>query len=99
MFVRTPGTCCRNPTIPLLPEGMSASASPCSDVAVVACVTSTRGDCPDTVMVSLTVPIFITSFSVAVNPDVSRMPSRRTVWKPPSSNCSVKVPIGSGDNR
>ena len=78
---------------------MSASESACNEVAVVACVTSTSGDCPDTVTVSAIVPIFIVSFNVAVNPDVSLMSSNRTVWKPPNSNCRVNAPIGSDDNR
>jgi hypothetical protein len=42
---------------------------------------STMGLLPSTVIVSSTVPMRISAFTVAVKPTVSSMPSRRTVEK------------------
>ncbi len=49
--------------------------------------TSTRGDCPDTVTVSSTVPTRSSALTVAVTPAERSIPSRLIVLKP----ASVKV--------
>jgi len=62
-------------------------------------VVSTSGEAPETVIVSVTAPTFISESTRAVNPTVSRTPSRRTFWNPASSNTTVNTPMGSGDRR
>ncbi len=87
-MIVTPGM--RTPTLNMfLPVG-SASSSVCvmTVCRVVAC-TSTIGVSPVTVMVSATLPTFMSTFSVAMNEPVSSIPSRFTVLNP----VSVKVTV------
>ena len=62
-------------------------------------VTSTTGDWPLTVTLSATVAGFISVFTVAVKPTLTRMPSRITVPNPASSNFSVYSPGGTAAKR
>ena len=55
---------------------------------VMPCV-STIGDSPVTVMVSSSVPTFMSALTCAVKSEVSSMPSRFTVPKPGSVNVTV----------
>jgi hypothetical protein len=55
----------------------------------VTLVVSTMGDSPVTVIVSCSVPTFISAFTVAMKSDVSSMPSRTTVPKPGSVKVTV----------
>ena len=48
-----------------------------------------RGLAPVTVTVSSSAPTFMSAFTVAVNPDVSSMPSRLNVLKPGSVKVTV----------
>ena len=63
----------------LRPLGISSSVSFVSCVLDVVAVASMTGETPDTVTVSSSVPTFSDTSSFAVNPTVSRTPSRRTV--------------------
>ena len=47
---------------------------------------------PETVMVSSTVPTFMSALTFAVKADVSSMPSRFTPLKPVKVNVTVDVP-------
>ena len=65
--------------------GSSSSVSLVSCVVVVVEATSTSGAEPETVTVSCTAPTPSTTSRRAVNPTVSRIPSRRLVTNPLSS--------------
>jgi hypothetical protein len=76
--VRTPGTWCRKALSPSREVGSTSSCSFVSSVEVAVDVVSTNGEAPETVIVSDTAPTFISESTRAVNPTVSRTPSRRT---------------------
>ena len=67
--------------------GSTLSRSSDTTVCLRALRVSTSGDSPVTVIVSVSAPTCMSAFTVAVNPDVSSMPSRRNALKP----ASVKV--------
>src|SRR5438552_3683394 len=70
-------------------------ASSVSRAMVVCCRTfwiSTTDASPETVIVSATVPTFISALTCAVNPVVSSMPSRLNVAKPGSVKLTSYVP-------
>ncbi len=50
---------------------------------------STSGASPLTVTVSVSAPIFMSAFTVAVKPDVNSIPSRRKPLKPVIENVTV----------
>ena len=60
---------------------------------------STTGDCPVTVIDSVSDASFMSAFTVAVKPTLIRMPSLRTVPKPASSKTTVYSPGGTAVNR
>ena len=66
-----------------LGRAASCWASKLVDVFVVA--TSTTGDWPLTVTLSVSDAIFSSALTAAVNPSPTRIPSRTTVEKPASS--------------
>ncbi len=55
--------------------------------------TSTRGDDPETVIVSSTAPTRISTLTFAVKFSPSSTPSRRTVLKPGSEKVTVYTPV------
>src|SRR5262249_20665074 len=71
-----------------------------SNVVVIAvdCV-STTGDAPVTVTFSLSDATPSSVLTVAVNPSVTRIPSRTTVENPASSNFTLYSPGGTAANR
>ena len=87
--IATPGVCAATAQASREP-GSSASFS---DVEVVADDRgrwmSTTGDAPLTVMLSATCPGLISALTVAVNPTLTRIPSRVIVPNPDSSKVSL----------
>jgi hypothetical protein len=77
--VRTPGTWCRKALSPSREVGSTSSCPLVSSVEVAVDVVSTKGETPETVIVSATPPTFISQSILATNPTVSRTPSRRTL--------------------
>ena len=76
---RTPGACPMNATVPLRLLGIASSVSLVNRVADVVETTSTTGEAPETVTVSVIAPSFICMSIFATNDAVRMMPSRRTV--------------------
>ena len=68
-------------------EGSASMRSRVSTCVRVACVTSTSGVCPETVIVSSSAPTFRSAFAVTATPPGTSRASRTTVLKP----VSVKV--------
>ena len=68
---------------------MDLSTSVFSVISRLALCTSTTGDSPVTVMVSVTAPTLSSTLTVAVNEPVSSMPSRLNVLNPGSVKVAV----------
>ena len=69
--------------------GSTLSRSSETTVCLRALRVSTSGDSPVTVIVSVSAPTCMSAFTVAVNPDVSSMPSRRNTLKPGSEKVTT----------
>jgi hypothetical protein len=74
------------------PVGISSMMSRVITCCWVTFLTSTTGDDPDTVIVSLTSPIRSSAFTVALNPVVSSIPSRLSAANPGSVKVTVYTP-------
>ena len=81
-----PGMSTPSATTDFVPAGMALMMSRVSTRCWTTFCTSTMGDSPVTVMVSSSAPTRISVLTVAVNDDVSSMPSRLLVLKPGSVN-------------
>ena len=75
--------------MPRRPVGMLSMTSLVTTFCTEALCTSTSGVSPVTVIVSASVPTFISALMVAVDEPVTSMPSRLTVLNPVSVNVTV----------
>lgn len=79
--------------------GRFSSASLLRFVLMPVVFTSTTGDSPVTISVSLIVPMAILTSMVAMNPAPNRISVRRTDWNPANSNVRAYSPRGSAVKR
>src|SRR3984893_17657166 len=95
----TPGAWASRAKKPTRPVGVVSSISVVSLELVPVDATSTIGEAPDTWTDSSSDPTFSMTSTFAMNPLVSRSPSRRISWKPESWYMTSNVPIGNGVSR
>src|SRR6185503_16559393 len=96
--IATPGVCAATAHASREP-GSSASRSLSKLLATLVDCTSTTGVAPLTVMLSLSPPGLNSTFTVAMKPTPTRIPSRAIAPNPASSKASLWSPIGTLEKR